>query len=106
MLLRRFENLRMEEDEDIDSYFGKFLDISNESHVLGDTLSNKQVVYKAARSLTKHFEMKRIAAETSENLATMVLQTLMNIMKTFEFGLDNSSGVGRDYSVALKAQAL
>ena len=96
----------MEEDEDIDSYFSKLLEISNESHVLGDPLSNKQAVYKATRSLTKCFEMKRIAVETSENLATMDLQTLMNIMKTFELGLDNSSGVVRDSSVALKAQAL
>lgn len=47
MVTTRFENLRMEEDETITSYFGKINDIDNESQDLGEPISNKRLISKA-----------------------------------------------------------
>ena len=47
MLWSKFENLRMEEAETIYSYFEKLLTLSNDVQLLGDAISNKQLISKA-----------------------------------------------------------
>ena len=58
LLWSKFENLRMAEEETIDSYFDKLLTISNDIQLLGDAMSNKQLIFKAVRTLSSKFDIK------------------------------------------------
>ena len=82
------------------------MDINNESQILGEPYSNKQMVFKALRTLAPRYDMKRIAVETANNLSTMDLQTLMNIFLNFEMSMTNPPPrVDRNKSVALKTKS-
>jgi len=59
----QFENLKMNDDEDIDSFFLKVAEIVNNMKALGETMPESIVVQKILRSLPSRFNPKVSAIE-------------------------------------------
>ena len=51
LLIAKFKNLRMSEEETINEFNGKLCDIANESFALGENILEQKLVKKALRSL-------------------------------------------------------
>ncbi|XP_057802840.1 uncharacterized protein LOC131018136 [Salvia miltiorrhiza] len=76
LLTTKFENMKMDEGEDIKEYSKRILSVANECRELGDLISNRVLISKALRTLPPRFEMKITAIETSQNVASLDSHTL------------------------------
>ncbi|KAH6755901.1 hypothetical protein C2S53_007158 [Perilla frutescens var. hirtella] len=83
LLTTRFENLRMDEAEKLADFNAKICDITNESFVLGDAISEEKLV--SAYKVT--------AIEEAKDVGKMKLQELMGSLRTFEMGLTEEETV-------------
>ncbi|XP_020872583.1 uncharacterized protein LOC110226192 [Arabidopsis lyrata subsp. lyrata] len=84
MLASQFENLRMEEEENVADFSAKLCDISNESFALGKVYKDKKLVKKLKRSLPAKFESKISAVEEAHNLDEMAFDEFVGILQAFE----------------------
>ncbi|GFP82588.1 hypothetical protein PHJA_000401900 [Phtheirospermum japonicum] len=84
MLATQFEVLRMEENETIDNYSAKLLDISNECQSLGSPISNERLVSKFLRSVMEKFHTKITAIEEAKDTSLMRFGELVGSLKTYE----------------------
>ncbi|KAL8464945.1 hypothetical protein ACS0TY_034433 [Phlomoides rotata] len=84
MLGTKFENLRMKEDESISSYNGRVSEIANDSHSLGEPISNVRLVNKILRTVPKIFDAKICAIEEAKNTDQISQNELVSILKTYE----------------------
>ncbi|GAU28863.1 hypothetical protein TSUD_293140 [Trifolium subterraneum] len=83
-LTRKFENLRMKEDESVHNFYMNVMDFANSFDDLGEKLSDEKIVRKILRSLTKKFDMKVIAMEEAQDISTMKVDELIGSLQTYE----------------------
>ncbi|GAU33559.1 hypothetical protein TSUD_143510 [Trifolium subterraneum] len=83
-LTRKFENLRMKEDESVHNFYMNVMDFANSFDDLGEKLSVEKIVRKILRSLTKKFDMKVIAMEEAQDISTMKVDELIGSLQTYE----------------------
>ncbi|GAU32755.1 hypothetical protein TSUD_323230 [Trifolium subterraneum] len=83
-LTRKFENLRMKEDESVHNFYMNVMDFANSFDDLGENLSDEKIVRKILRSLTKKFDMKVIAMEEAQDISTMKVDELIGSLQTYE----------------------
>src|SRR6266487_3587500 len=83
-LTRKFENLRMKEDESVHNFYMNVMDFSNSFDDLGEKLRDEKIVRKILRSLTKKFDMKVIAMEEAQDISTMKVDELIGSLQTYE----------------------
>ncbi|GAU16587.1 hypothetical protein TSUD_168190 [Trifolium subterraneum] len=83
-LTRKFENLRMKEDESVHNFYINVMDFANSFDDLGEKLSDEKIVRKILRSLTKKFDMKVIAMEEAQDISTMKVDELIGSLQTYE----------------------
>ena len=55
LLISKFENLQMEENETIGQYHARIRDISNVSFILGEKIYEKKLIQKVLRTLLERF---------------------------------------------------
>ena len=58
LLVTKFENLKMKEDESIQEFHMNILDIDSAFDSLGKKMSEEKLIKKILRSLRKRFDMK------------------------------------------------
>jgi hypothetical protein len=100
----QFEILKMEESEDIATYFLRIDEVVNTMRGLGEKVNNNIVVKKVLRSLPARFDSKISALEERTDLDTLEMDELHGILTTYEmrtFG-ENSFRKEATFKVANK----
>ncbi|XP_073159116.1 uncharacterized protein [Henckelia pumila] len=88
LLTSEFEKLRMEESEAIMQYNTRLKSLANEASVLGDPISNEQLVCKLLRSVPKRFHTKVCAIDESKDTSIMVLDKLISSLRTYKMEME------------------
>ncbi|KAA0055019.1 gag-pol polyprotein [Cucumis melo var. makuwa] len=91
ILTSHFEALQMTEEETIAEFNVRVLDITNESDVLEEKMSDSKLVWKVLRSLPSKFNMKVTTIEEANDLSKMKLDELFGSLCTFEIHLGDSA---------------
>ena len=77
MLTTKFEELRMDEDEQFIDFYTKLQDLVNFKASLGDPLKSEVIVRKILRSLLEKFRPKVTAIEESKDIDKLVVEELI-----------------------------
>ena len=77
LLTTKFENLKMQEDENIQDYYMNVLDIANSFDSLGEKSTDEKLVRKILRSFPKRFDMKVTAIEEAQDFPSMKVDKLI-----------------------------
>ncbi|XP_019192718.1 PREDICTED: uncharacterized protein LOC109187012 [Ipomoea nil] len=98
MIQTEFENLKMEEEENITQFSARVLSISGDAFNLGEPISEPRLVKKVLRSLPERFMIKVTAIQENKDLNTYKLSDLMENLQTYELeilqkGKDNDKGI-------------
>jgi len=87
ILISRFEEIKMLEDETFGEFFSKMSDLRNQMVSLGKTVSNVKLICKILRSLLEHFRIKVTTIEESKDLEEMKIEELVGSLQTYELSL-------------------
>jgi hypothetical protein len=68
MLISKFEEIKMLEDETFGEFYSKMSDLRNQMGSLGKTVSDVKLIRKIIRSLPEHFRIKVTTIEESKDL--------------------------------------
>jgi len=68
MLISRFEEIKMMEDETFGEFYSKMSDLRNSMVSLGKTISDVKLIRKILRSLPERFKIKVTTIEVSKGL--------------------------------------
>ena len=83
----QFENLKMNDDEDIDSFFLKVAEIVNNMKSLGETMPESIILQKILRSLPSRFNPKVSAIEETNDWETLTMNQLLGNLTAYEMRL-------------------
>lgn len=83
-LTQEFENMSMRDDESIDDFHSRLINVTNDCDSLGDPIAEHRIVKKFLRSLPLSFQNKQIAIEEAQDLDTYSLDELLGNLQTFE----------------------
>jgi hypothetical protein len=84
MLVSKFEEIRMEEEETFDEFYSKLSTIRNSTINLGKKMTDAKMVKKILRSLPPRFIPQVAAITQSQDLETMRVEELVGSLQTFE----------------------
>ncbi|XP_019171062.1 PREDICTED: uncharacterized protein LOC109166624 [Ipomoea nil] len=84
MIQTEFENLKMEEEENITQFSTRVLSISGDAFNLGEPIPEYRIVKKVLRSLPGRFQMKVTAIQENKDLNTYRLSDLIGNLQTYE----------------------
>ena len=104
-LTMSFEEIKMEEDESFDEFYGKLKDIVNSAFNLGKTIHEPKIVRKVLRSLPERFHAKITAIEELKDIDKIPLTELVGNLQTYELGLTRIGKSGKGKSMSLKAKS-
>ena len=90
MLVTRFENIRMHENQTCSSFYSELSDIVNSSFNLGELIPNSKVVRKILRILLEKFKPKVTAIDESKDIDSMRVDELVGSIQTYEMTLPSS----------------
>ena len=99
MLTTWFEELKMSQDESIDSFYSKLNEVVIGKINLGEKTKDSKIVRKILRSLSQSFHAKVIAIEESKDLVGIKFQELISSLQTYELSLPSQR---KSISLALK----
>jgi hypothetical protein len=100
MLISRFEEIKMLEDETFGEFYTRIRDLRNSMVSLGKTVSDVKVIRKILRSLSELFRIKVTTIEESKDLESMKIEELVGSLQTYEYSLPL---VKKTKAIALKA---
>ena len=103
MLTTKFEDLKMEEDEQFIDFYTRLQDLVNSKVGLGDPLKLEAIVRKILRSLPERFRPKVTTIEESKDIDTLVVEELVGYLQTFKITLRPSA---KKKGVTLKVEEL
>ena len=83
----QFENLKMNDDEDIASFFLKAVEIINNMKDLGEKMLESIIVQKILRSLPSRFNPKVSAIEETADWETLTMNQLLGNLTAYEMRL-------------------
>ena len=96
---RKFESLKMDDEEDIASYFLRVAEVVNSLKGLGKNIEENIIVQKVLRSLPDRFDSKVSAIEEMKDLDTLNIDELHGILIAYEM----RKGIPSSKDVAFKA---
>jgi len=100
MLISKFEEIKMLEDETIGEFYTKISDLRNSMVSLGKQISDVKLIRKILRSLPERFRIKVTTIEESKDLKEMKIEELVGSLQTYEYSLPL---VRKAKTIALKA---
>jgi superfamily I DNA and RNA helicase len=100
MLISRFEEIKMMEDETFGEFYSKMSDLRNSMVSLGKTVSDVKLIHKILRSFLERFRIKVTTIEESKDLEEMKIEELVGSLQTYELSL---SPIKKVKTIALKA---
>jgi hypothetical protein len=100
MLISRFEEIKMLEEENFGEFYSKMRDLRNSMVSLGKPISDVKLIQKILRSLPERFRIKVTTIEESKDLKEMKIEELVGSLQTYELSLPP---VKKLKNVALKA---
>jgi hypothetical protein len=100
MLISRFEEIKMLEEETFGEFYSKRRDLWNSMVSLGKPISDVKLIRKIVRSLPEHFRIKVTTIEESKDLEEMKIEELVGSLQTYELSLPP---VKKLKTIALKA---
>jgi hypothetical protein len=100
MLISRFEEIKMLEDETFREFYSKMSDLRNSMVSLGKTVSDVKLIHKILRSLPERFRIKVTTIEENKDLEEMKIEELVGSLQTYEPSLPL---VKKVKTIALKA---
>ena len=87
----QFESLKMEESEDIATYFLRIDEVANTMRGLGQKIKDEDIVQKVLRSLPARFNPKVSALEERADLDTLDMDTLSGILTAYEMRISGET---------------
>jgi hypothetical protein len=87
MLISRFEEIKMMEDDTFRKFYSKMSDLRNSMVSLGKTVSDVKLICKILRSLPERFRIKVTTIEESKDLEEMKIEELVGSLQTYELSL-------------------
>jgi ribosomal protein L12E/L44/L45/RPP1/RPP2 len=100
MLISKFEEIKMLEDEIFGEFYTKISDLRNTMVSLGKTISDVILIHKIIRSLLERFRIKVTIIEESKDLEEMKIEELVGSLQTYEYSLPP---IKKAKTIALKA---
>lgn len=79
-----FDSLKMKESETVEEYYNRTISIVNQLRVNGEDITDKRVLEKILRSMTRKFEHVVVAIEESKDLNTFSLEELLGSLQSHE----------------------
>ena len=87
MLVLKFKNIRIHENQTFSSYYYELSDIVNSSFNLEEPILDSKVVRKISRSLPKIFRPKVTTIKESKDINSMRVDELVGSIQTYEMTL-------------------
>jgi len=87
MLISRFEEIKMLEDETFGEFYTKMSNLRNSMVSFGKTVFDVKLIQKILRSLPEHFRIKVTTTEESKDLEKMKIEELVGSLQTYELSL-------------------
>jgi uncharacterized coiled-coil DUF342 family protein len=100
MLISRFEEIKMLEDETFREFYCKMSDLKNSMESLGKTVSDVKLIRKIIRSLPERFGIMVTTIKESKDLEETKIEELVRSLQTYELSLPP---VKKLKTIALKA---
>jgi len=100
MLISRFEEIKMLEEETFGEFYTKISDLRNSMVSLGKSISDIKFIQKILRSLVECFIIKVTTIEESKDLKEMKIEEFVGSLQTYEYSLPP---VKKAKKIALKA---
>jgi 5,10-methylenetetrahydrofolate reductase len=83
-LKRDFENLKMKDNESVDTFMTQVMSDVNQLRQYGDDIENKRVIEKVLRNLPKKFEPIVVPIEEFKDLSLMQIDELIGSLVAYE----------------------
>jgi hypothetical protein len=87
MLIFKFEEIKMLEEETFGEFYPKISDLRNSMVSLGRSISDVKLIQKILRSLLERFRIKVATIEESKDLEEMKIKELVGSLQTYEYSL-------------------
>jgi hypothetical protein len=87
MLISKFEEIKMLEDETFGEFYSKMSDLRNSMVSLGKTVLDVKLICKILRSLLERFRIKVTIIEESKDLEEMKIEEFVGSFQTYELSL-------------------
>jgi len=100
MLISRFEEIKMLEEETFGEFYTKISDLRNSMVSFRKSVLDVKLIWKILRSLPERFRIKVITIEESKHLEEMKIEELVGSLQTYEYSLPL---VKKAKTIALKA---
>jgi hypothetical protein len=100
MLISRFEEIKMLEEETFEEFYSKMSDLRNSMVSLGKPISDVKLIRKILRSFPERFRIKVTTIKESKDLEEMKIEELVGSLQTYELSLPP---VKKLKTIALKA---
>jgi hypothetical protein len=100
MLISKFEEIKMLEEETFGEFYTKISDLRNSMVSLGKQISDVKLIRKIPRSFPERFRIKVTTIEESKVLEEMKIEELEGSLQTYEYSLPL---VRKVKTIALKA---
>jgi len=100
MLISKFEEIKMLEEETFGEFYTKISDLRNSMVSLGKQISDVKLIRKILRSFPEHFKIKVTTIEESKDLEEMKIEELVGSLQTYEYSLPP---IRKAKTIALKA---
>jgi len=100
MLISRFEEIKMPEEETFGEFYTKINDLRKSMVKLGKSISDVKLIRKILRSLLERFKIKVTTIEGRKDLDEMKIEELVGSLQTYEYSLPP---VKKAKTIALKA---
>jgi hypothetical protein len=100
MLISKFEEIKMPEEETIGEFYTKISNLRNSMVSLGKQISDVKLIQKILKSLLERFRIKVITIEESKDLEEMKIEELVGSLQTYEYSLPPTR---KAKTIALKA---
>jgi ribosomal protein L12E/L44/L45/RPP1/RPP2 len=100
MLISRFEEINMLEDETFSEFYTRINNLKNLMVSLEKMASNVKLIRKILRSLPECFRIKVTTIEEMKDLESMKIEELVGSLQTYEYSMPS---VRKEKAIALKA---
>jgi len=100
MLISKFEEIKMLEEETFREFYIKISDLRNSMVSLGKSILEVKLIRKILRSFPERFRIKVTIIEESKDLEEMKIEEVVGSLQTYEYSLPQ---VKKAKTIALKA---
>jgi hypothetical protein len=87
MLISKFEEIKMLEEETFGEFYTKISDLRNSMVSLGKSISDVKLIRKILRSLPERFRIKVTTIEERKDLEEMRIEELVGSLQMYEYSL-------------------